>query len=104
MVATRVHKEELQSENLRVIRIDGAQSEAWQVYKTWACSLGEVDPIVQAVFAPTPAITASSLTPPLALVGPLLNEAHSIINLMAPLLIDNCPAAGMPVLPGPLPA
>ncbi|KAG6943689.1 hypothetical protein JG688_00017481 [Phytophthora aleatoria] len=81
MVATRVRKEELQSENLRVIRIDGAQSEAWQVYKTWAYSLGEVDPIVQAVFAPTPAITASSLSPPLALVGPLLNEAHTVLAI-----------------------
>lgn len=102
MVAAGAHREELEGEDLRIVRIDGVQSEAWQLYATWACSLGEVDPIVQAGFAPVPAIAASCLCPPLAVVGLLLNEAHSIINLMAPLLIDDFPAAMIPVLTGPL--
>lgn len=104
MVDAGAVKEEIEGEDLRIVRIEGIDSDAWKIYKDWACSLGEVDPIVQAGFAPAPAVAASSLCPPPALVGPLLNEAQSIINLMAPLLIDDFPAAGIPVLPGPLSA
>ena len=68
------------------------------MYASWACSLGDVEPIVLVVFGPTPAIAASCEYPPPALVGPITNEALSIVQLLAPLGVDD-----VPVLPGPLP-
>ncbi len=59
MVDAGAQKEEVEGEDLHVVRIDGVVSKAWEVYKEWACSPGEVDPLVQAFFAPTSTIGAS---------------------------------------------
>ncbi|KAE8985311.1 hypothetical protein PR003_g23493 [Phytophthora rubi] len=42
MVAAEAQKKEVEGEDLRIIiRIDGVDSPAWDVYKTWVLSLGE---------------------------------------------------------------
>ncbi|CAK4370070.1 unnamed protein product [Aphanomyces euteiches] len=102
MVDAGAQKEELEGEDLRIVRIERVGSKSWELYKNWACSLGEVDPMVQAVFAPTAAIQQSCLSPPNAMGIGIMNEANSIINHMAPLLIADFPVGGIPALPGPL--
>lgn len=39
---------------LYIVRVGGIDSEAWRLYEEWACYLGEVDPIVVVLVAPTP--------------------------------------------------
>jgi hypothetical protein len=104
MVDAGAQKEELEGEDLRIVRIERVGSKAWEVYKDWACSLGEVDPMVQAVVAPTVDIQTSASSPPAALGLQIQREANSIINQMATFLTADFPAGGIPVLPGPLPA
>jgi len=104
MVDAGGQKEELDGEDLRIMRIENVRSKAWEVYKDWACSLGEVDPMVQAVFAPTVDIETSASSPPAALAHRIQREANSIINHMAPLLVADFPVGGIPSLPGPLQA
>lgn len=103
MVAAGARKDEEVGEDLRVLRIDGVGSAAWEVYQDWACSLGEVDPLVQAVFAPSVDIQRSASSPPVGLAFQIQTEANSIINHMAPLLVADFPPVGAPALPGPLP-
>ncbi|GMF41120.1 unnamed protein product [Phytophthora fragariaefolia] len=96
-------KDEMVGEDLRVLRIDRVGSPAWTVYKDWACSLGEVDPLVQAVFAPPVNLLSSPLSPPVNLAFQIFTEVNSIINHMAPLRIADFTPVGIPVLPDPLP-
>ena len=87
-------KEELEGEDLRIVRIERVGSKAWEVYKEWACSLGEADPMVQAVVAPTVDVETSASSPPAALGLQLQRDANSIINHMAPLLLADFPLEG----------
>lgn len=102
MAAAGADKEELEGEDLRIVRIDNVESAAWQLYATWACSLGDVGPTVLVGFGPEPGIAGSCLCPPRVVVGDLMNEANSIVNLIAPLSIDDFLDAGVPALAGPL--
>lgn len=76
---------------------------AWKKYEEWAATV-ERDPIVQALFAPSPAIAGVVLCPPLAMVGHILNEANSIIAHYAPLLEHQVFGPAPPAIPGPLAA
>lgn len=103
MVAAGARKDEVEGEDLRVLRTDGMDSPAWKVYRCWACSLGEVDPLVHAIFDPSIDIQRSPSSPPETMGIPILREANSIINHVAPLLIADFLPVGIPALPGPLP-
>ncbi len=103
MVAAGARKDEVEGEDLRVLRTGGIDSPAWEVYKDFACSLGEVDPLVHAIFDPSIDIQRSPSSPPVNLSFQILREANSIINHVAPLLIADFPPVGIPALPGPLP-
>ncbi|RLN62968.1 hypothetical protein BBJ28_00025131 [Nothophytophthora sp. Chile5] len=101
MVAAGAEMEEVEGENLRVLHIDGMHSGASNLYEGWASSLGEVDPLVQAYFVPPLAIRRTSICPPNALGIDIQDEANSIINHFASLLMGNF-AAGIPALLAPL--
>ncbi|KAE8963499.1 hypothetical protein PR003_g30400 [Phytophthora rubi] len=97
MVAAGAEMEDVEGEDLRILRIDGVHLDAWNVYEDWASSLGEVDPLVQAYFVPPLAIRRTSICPPNALGVDIQDEANSVINHFAPLLMDDV-AAGIPAL------
>lgn len=104
MCAARAVRENVEGEDLCLIRIDdGTQSRAWSLYEEWASGLGEVDPLVLGMYSPSNVILGTALAPPAAAQPALLNEVNSIINHFAPLLMGAF-AAGMPVIPGPIPA
>ncbi|KAE9236532.1 hypothetical protein PF005_g1019 [Phytophthora fragariae] len=106
MMSAGAKMEQSDGENLCVLRVGGVDTEAWNLYEDWACSLGEVDPMVVAHYAPPLQLRRTLLSPPNALVADILDEANSIINLFAPLVMDDL-AAGIPALLAnfaPLPA
>jgi hypothetical protein len=106
MVAAGAKKEQLEGENLCVLRVDGVDSEAWNLYEDWASSLGEADPMVVAHYSPSLHLRRTLLCPPNALVGDILDESNSIINHFAPLVMDDF-VASIPALLAtfpPLPA
>ncbi|TMW58905.1 hypothetical protein Poli38472_007050 [Pythium oligandrum] len=109
MVDAGAHMEEVEGGEegddrpLCVLRIDKVESKAWKLYQDWTELLGDVDPLVQAVFAPSTALVGTPLCPPLTLVGGILNEANSIINQLAPLSTEDS-GKGEDVLTGPLQA
>lgn len=106
MIAAGAKKEQLEGEDLCVLRVESVDSEAWKLYEDWASSLGEVDPMVVAHYAPPLHLRRTLLCPPRALVADILDEANSIINLFAPLVMEDL-AEGIPALLAaftPLPA
>ncbi|KAG7387634.1 hypothetical protein PHYPSEUDO_013884 [Phytophthora pseudosyringae] len=69
MVVAGAKKEKVEGENLCCLRIDGVDSEAWNLYERWASSLGEVDPMVAVRFAPPLRLRHTLVCPPNALAG-----------------------------------
>ena len=74
----------------RIMRIEGVDSKAWKLYKTWACSIGEVGVIVCTIYAPPRHIQESGLCSRNIRV---MMEYDSILRLVAPLLMENVSAA-----------
>lgn len=97
MVAAGAQKEEVEDEDLRVIRVDGVDSDAWKEYKYWVLSLGEVDPLVM----PPRHLRSTPVCPLTAMVGDVQDEANSIVNHFAPLRM-NAFAVGIPAILAPL--
>jgi hypothetical protein len=85
-----------------IVQIADMDSRAWETYKDWCCSLGDVDPAVTVLFAPD--APGKVLCPAPELIIPLLNEVRSIIAHMAPLRAVDfaAPAPVLPVIPGPI--
>lgn len=102
MADAGAQKDDVEGEDLRVVQINGVYSDAWRVYEHWACSLGKIESLVQAVPAPTGDMLRSASCPPAGLAFQIHTDATNI-NHMAPLVIGDFDA-GMPALPGPLPA
>lgn len=102
MVRAGAVQEGVEGEDLCLIRIvDGIGSPSWLLYQEWVSGLGEVDPLVTAVFFPSNEIMGTAFVPNVALVGQLMIEANSIITHYAPLEIQDF-AAGAPIIPGPI--
>ncbi|KAG6972907.1 hypothetical protein JG687_00001228 [Phytophthora cactorum] len=72
-----------------VLRIEGVHSIAWGLYESWTSSVGEADPFVLAHFASPLHLLGTIACPPNEMVGDIRDEANSIINLFAPLLMEN---------------
>ncbi|EGZ10167.1 hypothetical protein PHYSODRAFT_305427 [Phytophthora sojae] len=98
MVAAGAKKEELDGEDIRILRVESVHSEAWGVYERWAASLGDVSPLMIAHSSPPAEIRGTRRCPPREIAIELQFDATSIINHFA----DGIPAG--PVEPHPDPA
>jgi hypothetical protein len=87
--AAGAEKEEVNGEDLRVVRVDGVDSNAWKVNEDWVLSLGQVDSPVLAHVAPPHHLRYTLVCHPMKLVGRIRDEANSIVNHFAPLRMSD---------------
>ncbi|KAF0774340.1 hypothetical protein AaE_001958 [Aphanomyces astaci] len=98
IVAAGVVKDECEGEDLFTLRLVSTKSGAWQVFKRWACSLGNAFLLVRTLHARS---EPNAIYPPNGMGYRVDSEARTIVTNMAHLMPSNV-ANGIPEFPDPL--
>jgi hypothetical protein len=98
MQAAGATNDELGDEDVRILRVDGVQSEAWRLYSDWVHALKKGEPMLDAAVAPPAGVLVMSRER----CGPVMWEVNSIVEFMAPLSLEEIVASGIPDFDGPV--